>query len=47
MNISKKMQNVKRQNVQVNNKKESDDIKADKAIELMRYNVNIYIYNNK
>jgi len=40
------MQNI-RQNVQGNIKKnESDSIKADKAIELMRYNVNIFIYNN-
>jgi hypothetical protein len=37
------MQNVKRQNNQVNNKKENDSLKADKAIELMRYNVNIFI----
>ena len=37
------MQNVKRQNNQVINKKESDALKADKAIELMRYNVNIFI----
>ena len=33
------MNNVKKQNPQINNKKESDSIKADKAIELMRYNV--------
>jgi hypothetical protein len=37
------MQDVKRQNNQVNNKKENDSLKADKAIELMRYNVNIFI----
>ena len=37
------MQNVKRQNNQVNNKKENESLKADKAIELMRYNVNIFI----
>ena len=34
------------QNAQGNIKKESDALKADKAIELMRYNVNIFIYNN-
>ena len=38
------MNNVKKQNPQANNKKESDAIKADKAIELMRYNVCKYIY---
>jgi hypothetical protein len=38
------MQNVKRQIGQGNLKKESDSIKADKAIELMRYNV-IILYN--
>jgi hypothetical protein len=38
------MQNVKRQNNQVNNKKENDSLKADKAIELMRYNVSKYCY---
>ena len=37
------MNNAKKQNPQVNNKKESDAVKADKAIELMRYNVNIFI----
>jgi hypothetical protein len=39
------MQNVKKQNVQVNNKRESDAMKADKAIELMRFNVIINIYD--
>jgi hypothetical protein len=37
------MQNIKKQNVQVNNKRESDVMKADKAIELMRFNVIINI----
>ena len=37
------MQNIKRQNDQANSKKESDAIKAEKAIELMRFNVNIFI----
>jgi hypothetical protein len=37
------MQNVKKQNVQANNKRESDAMKADKAIELMRFNVIINI----
>ena len=39
------MQNVKKQNVQINNKRESDAMKADKAIELMRFNVIINIYD--
>ena len=39
------MQNVKKQNVQTNNKRESDSMKADKAIELMRFNVIINIYD--
>ena len=39
------MQNLKKQNNQVNSKKETDAIKADKAIELLRYNVKILIYN--
>ena len=39
------MQNVKKQNVQANNKRESDAMKADKAIELMRFNVIINIYD--
>ena len=30
-------------NAQVNNKRETDFMKADKAIELMRYNVNIFL----
>ena len=38
------MNNAKKQNPQVNNKKESDAVKADKAIELMRYNVSKYYY---
>ena len=37
------MQNIKRQIGQANLKKESDATKADKAIELMRYNVTIFI----
>jgi hypothetical protein len=39
------MQNAKKQNVQANNKRESDAMKADKAIELMRFNVIINIYD--
>ena len=39
------MQNVKKQIGQGNLKKESDSIKADKAIELMRYNVSILSNN--
>lgn len=37
------MQNVKKQNNQANNKRDSDVMKADKAIELMRFNVSINI----
>ena len=37
------MQNIKKQIGQGNIKKESDAIKADKAIELMRYNVSIFV----
>ncbi len=37
------MQNVKKQNNQANNKRDSDAMKADKAIELMRFNVIINI----
>jgi len=37
------MQNVKKQNIQANNKRDSDAMKADKAIELMRFNVIINI----
>lgn len=37
------MQNVKKQNNQANNKRDSDVMKADKAIELMRFNVIINI----
>ena len=37
------MQNLNRQIGQGNIKKESDSVKADKAIELMRFNVIIFI----
>jgi hypothetical protein len=37
------MQNLNRQIGQGNIKKESDAVKADKAIELMRFNVSIFI----
>ena len=40
------MQNVKRLNVQNNNKNESDVIKADKAIELLRFNVKLFLFKN-
>ena len=38
------MNNGKKQIPQGNNKKESDAVKAEKAIELMRYNVGKYTY---
>ena len=38
------MQNDKKLNIQNNNKNESDSVKADKAIELLRFNVNITLF---
>lgn len=37
------MQKENKENPKVKNKKENDSVKADKAIELMRYNVKKYI----
>ena len=38
------MQNDTKLNIQNNNKNESDSVKADKAIELLRFNVNISLF---